>query len=374
MKFRCPPYFILRKLYPGFQWFSYSVLFGIVILGASLTVLLYRNERKAREQWLHEKFREETEADLALLQKAIEHNMNDIATVAALCQASHTVNRQEFSALTRQLLSRNPCAQALQWLQRVTDAERDAWEAAARREIAPGFQITERSPHHQMVRAARRPEYYAIFYCEPRKGNEAAIGYDPSSEPTRRTALEKSVDTGEAISSDWVHLVQGNGSELGFVISVPVYRNDLPCRTVEERRRAMKGFAVGVIKVQQVFNAALGSRRKPGIEIQVDDLSAYSALPANVVRLGTAVSSGSEGAGAAPQFKEVRNVKVADHAWRIQFASTPAFFSQLQRENPLRTPLLGISITAILGAYLYFLLNRAEHARRQQPVGMVRAR
>jgi len=84
----------------------------------------------------------------------------------------------------------------------------------------------------------------AIVLLEPQDvRNKQALGFDMSSEPVRRAAMERARDERTAAVSGRVTLVQEIDSEPqpGFLMYVPVYERDLPTDTIEERRAALIG-------------------------------------------------------------------------------------------------------------------------------------
>ncbi|HYA40133.1 MAG TPA: response regulator, partial [Syntrophobacteraceae bacterium] len=91
---------------------------------------------------------------------------------------------------------------------------------------------------------------------------------------TRRTALEQARDTGEPAVTERITLVQETGEQFGFLIFVPVYREGMPTETVEQRREALKGFALGVFRAGDVVKTVLGSTDPIGLPFALVDLSA----------------------------------------------------------------------------------------------------
>lgn len=86
--------------------------------------------------------------------------------------------------------------------------------------------------------------YRYIFYLEPvNERNKQAYGYDMFSEPIRREAIERSRDRDSPALSGKVTLVQEITEEkqAGFLLYLPVYQNDKPHNTVEERNVAIIG-------------------------------------------------------------------------------------------------------------------------------------
>jgi integral membrane sensor domain MASE1 len=87
-------------------------------------------------------------------------------------------DRGDFGTYVEQLYRRNDGIQALEWIPRVRDDQRSKFVASARRDGFPNFQINEKTAGGNMAQAARRQEYYPVYYVEPYAGNEQALGFD----------------------------------------------------------------------------------------------------------------------------------------------------------------------------------------------------
>ena len=100
-----------------------------------------------------------------------------------------------------------------------------------------------------------------VLYVEPFDRNADAIGYDVGSDPLRRAALDQARDLGEAVSTAPLILLEGAERGYAFLVFRPVYLNaDVP-KTLPERRRNIKGYAVGVYRVADILAAALGKSK-----------------------------------------------------------------------------------------------------------------
>ncbi|HDL8936153.1 TPA: CHASE domain-containing protein [Vibrio cholerae] len=81
-------------------------------------------------------------------------------------------------------------------------------------------------PSYSVLPEGQRDLYSSIIYLEPFSGrNLRAFGYDMYSEPVRRFAMQRSMDTGEMMLSGWVRLQQEVGvhEQTGFLIYQAVY-------------------------------------------------------------------------------------------------------------------------------------------------------
>ena len=125
-----------------------------------------------------------------------------------------------------------------------------------------------------MVRAGPRKEYFPVYYVEPYKGNEIALGFDLASNPIRLKALNLSRDTGELVATARITLVQETSDQFGFMAFKPVYRKGAPINSVEDRRENLQGFALGVFQIGDILKRALMDLEPCGIHVQLSDISA----------------------------------------------------------------------------------------------------
>jgi CHASE1-domain containing sensor protein len=109
-----------------------------------------------------------------------------------------------------------------------------------------------------------RDEYFPVHALSQADGNTAILGLDLGSEPERRRTLEKARDTGQAAATQLVRLAQNAKGQAGILLFVPVFRPGQPTATTEDRRAALEGFAVGVFRSVDMFEAILERETMPG--------------------------------------------------------------------------------------------------------------
>jgi len=260
---------------------------------------------------------EERAEDLAHgLQRDFEGHREVVHSVERLFAASQVVERQEFRVFVEEALERHEGMQALSWAASVAHADRAARESAERVAGLSTFEITERSSDGSLVRAADRDAYAPVVAIEPLRGNEAAVGFDLRSCPDRRAALEAAVRTGRATATGPLTLVQEPGGQRGLLIVVPGFDPGLPVRTVEERRAALRGYATGVFRVDDMIAAALRGREFAGIEVRLLD----ATDPAGERLLGTFPSGGARASREAADWRT--DLDIAGRRWVLSFAPT----------------------------------------------------
>ena len=197
---------------------------------------------------------------------------------------------------------------------------------------------------------APRTDYNSILYLQPATpSNEIAIGFDMATEPVRRQAMEAARDSGKPTASGRVTLVQERNEAVkqeGFLIYMPLYRNNASVNTVEERRAALIGFVYSPYRVGD-FLEEIAKEKNYDVSFLVYDGTELEA--------GNLLSPPSSEWTSAPLFSASRQLDIADRKWTIAYATKPSF------EKYSGRPLL--KYTVILGgllSLLFFAVTRAE--------------
>lgn len=209
---------------------------GVFAAGVTLSVLSF--------WFLNDIEKQQDQANLAIvadqqtdiLQDQLSSAVETIESIAALYAASENVSRSEFSRFVRMELKDQPHIQALEWAPRVQASERVKVENLARQDGITGFSFTHRDPQGRMVRTDERDQYFPVYFIEPLKGNEAALGFDLASDPTRLAALNAARDSGELRPTSRIILVQDTEDSYGLLVFQPVYEGGSTPQSVADRR------------------------------------------------------------------------------------------------------------------------------------------
>jgi len=198
-----------------------------------------------------------------------------LASLRHFVEAIPDFSFAQFEQFTRNTLEDNPDIFALSYNDLVSDAERSAFEARIS-ELSPlgPFQITEPDPERRLLRAATRPEYVSVRYIVPLAGNQPAVGYDINSEPIRRLAIERARATNAMAVTAPILLVQESQRRVGLLELLPIEAE--PPAGIQAGPRP-KGFAVAVVKVDEMIDIASRGRVPPGLSFHLTDVDASPA-------------------------------------------------------------------------------------------------
>ena len=309
------------------------------------------------EQQRHQAEFDRRAHDLASsVEKTIDASLETTHAIASLYAASEVVSRDDFNRFVSRTLTARPGIQALEWIPHVADFERTEYEASARGDGFAGFEITERDGDGKLVPASKRSDYFPVYYVEPYEGNESALGFDLASNETRLMALNKARDTGEPTASARISLVQETGSQSGFLFFVPIFGNELPVATIEQRKENLQGFALAVFRVGDLVDSAIEGLVTDGLTIEIVD----QADPSTDSPLYQSLSHLAESPAPGSTFE----LMVADREWSLEISPTSGMtgFAAILPWLVLTT---GLVFTGLLIVYLRTLQGRSARIERR---------
>ncbi|MBI4425732.1 MAG: CHASE domain-containing protein [Elusimicrobia bacterium] len=311
----------------------YGILaLSLVATGAATYVV--RAASAARDLVRFESLVESTEARI---RNRMEMYVALLRATRGLFESSPHVSREEFRTFVERLdVQRNyPGVQGIGFSRRMRPEERRAVTAGVRRGWRPDFQIRPES---------RRPEYHAIIYLEPQdRRNQVAIGYDMSSEPVRRAAMERARDAGEPAASGKVTLVQeiDQKKQSGFLLYVPLYRRGVPISTVAQRRAALLGFAYSPFRVDDLMAGVIGrDDEQLAFEVFAGTTAAGGAL---LHRAGHPDQDGYQA-----RLKVTRRIELAGFWWTIAYSDRPGFVAASTAGQARLAGLSGLAISILI--------------------------
>ena len=247
-----------------------AVLFFGIVVSLLLFLAVIRLDRETDAA----RFQELAAQQIAAIQANITIAADTVDMLAAHFNVTpfSTTGRDDFTRLTSLSIERHRFIQALEWIPRVPDQNRYGLEAMAKRDGLPNFTFTERNPEGAMVNAGRRDEYFPVFFVTPFIGNEPALGYDLASSNVRLAALNSARDSGQLVTTARITLVQETGDQYGVLIFAPVFARSMPT-TVEERRKSLTGYALGVFRIGDLITLSTEGA-SPRLNIHLFDMSA----------------------------------------------------------------------------------------------------
>jgi len=349
-------------------WFRYFPAALIAVCGLTISIVAFLHVRNSEYRTAETEFLQESENHITALRREIELNTLIVESTGSFCANSTHVDPEAFSAFVKLLHGRETNLHALEWVPRVDAAERTNYEIEGRKRWGPRFEITENAGQGLMRRAAERTQYFPVTLVEPRQNNTVIAGFDLASDESRRKAMETACDTGWISATPQVPLFQENNSDVGFLLLQPVYRKGMPVDTVEDRRKALQGFAVGVVHIMDALEKALSYLQPFDLDIRIDDLSASEEQHVICLHRSsnaeTLLTVCAEFEHPAPEdLHYAGGVQIADRHWWVTCTPPSGYFANARSWYPWYAMSTVSFLTVVMIIYILAVLSHGEKTR-----------
>lgn len=282
-----------------------------------------------------------------------------------LFNASDAVSRTEWKnyVASLQLTERLPGIQGLGFAMAVPPEAVSRVEAQVRAEGFPDFRIHPDEP---------RDFYTSILYLEPFDWrNRRAFGFDMWSNPVRREAMMRALDSGEPAASGVITLLQETNRNVqhGFLIYIAVYKTAETPDSPEARRSELRGWVYAPFRTGDLMQGVLGEA-DAGIIYEIHDGTSvleHNTLPETHALLDSNGGLARLVGSGAPIFSASEQLDIFGRQWQLNFAAPQRSFTRDRYgRQPLYILLAGIVVDTLLFYVLVSLGMINRHARRTE--------
>jgi signal transduction histidine kinase/DNA-binding response OmpR family regulator len=324
---------------------------GFVFIAAGAGLAFALQLQRMQQRALHAEVTRLTDERMRLLRSSTLRCLEVLHAMVSFLEVSPELTRERFRHFVRGPLARLPELQAFEWIPRVARAERDAYEAAARRDGLHNFGFTELAAAGGVTAAQERATYHPVFFVEPAHSNLAALGFDVGSDPERRLALQRAMDAGAPVATAPVRLAQEREvREFGMLVFAPVADG-------VGRHAVPRGFAVAVLRIRDFVRPALQQLEHDGFAVRVFDRE----------RPGQVLFALGEPADAAPAaaFAREASLEVAGRDLRLSFVPTQRFLRQHASYGPWLFASAGLVLSLLVAAHIARSMRYTREVERR---------
>lgn len=219
-------------------------------------------------------------------------------------------------------------------------------------------------PEYQVFPPGRLEPRFPVLFVSPSEGsNLRGLGYDLGSEPARKEAMDEARDRDSVAMSRRLQLIldQPEQSRPGFVLFLPIYANDLPTSTVEERQQALRGYVFAAYRMSD-FMQTLNYSRNPYLALQIFDDEGYDSLKGGAQLALLHDTHPERQADYQAPLNEERELSFGGRTWLLRFESrqsVPLFSFQDPASIALTA---GICLASLTGLLLWMLSTQGQRA------------
>jgi PAS domain S-box-containing protein len=337
----------------------------LAMLALTASAIIY--EAKYSNERIQLEFDQQTKDLNNSLKIALDNDIHILGALKSFFLHSPEVTREEFKLFTEDLLQDYQDIHSMSWDPVIQNSERANFEKKIQQQGFPNFQIVELDSNRQAIRAKDKPSYVVVTYTEPYKGNEKALGYDISSNPTRLAAINIATDSGELAITPRIKLIQDK-SQYSVLALMPLYTKNPNQITLEEKRLAILGYIVGIIKTDNVIKSALKNSNTQGLAYRLLDSTApadeqllYSSdetFPAPLVIQEKAWFS------AKKTISSSVDLKLGGRVWRFESVPKQDYFASHRSSHVWLVMLLGLLLTSLVTLIALIASGRARRLQQ----------
>ncbi|HEX8403012.1 MAG TPA: EAL domain-containing protein [Duganella sp.] len=333
---------------PHALWSRRRMLVGLPLaLSAAAVIAIYLQADKWESNQQLQTFRLKAQQTGDLLQSQFsEHERFVYAMAKALNDPRRVISADDFSNLAHGYLDQRPELLSMAWLMPVDGTERPAFEAWARQNVHPAFEIRERSPAGALRAAAARPRYFPVTFVEPPEGRDY-VGLDFLSEDLRRAALERAIQSGQPTTTPPVQFPRTLPG-YGLLLMQTVYPNHALHRPI--------GTLLIALQFDAYIDQALKRSEFEHFLVRFEDLD--DDTPGRMLRdslLRAAVPADFQ-----------HQLHFGGRIYELTLAPTPAYLRQQRGWQSWTVLTCGLLLTGLLGTLM--MLISGERARIQAQV------
>jgi CHASE1-domain containing sensor protein len=206
----------------------------------------------------------------------------------------------------------------LGYVERIRRDQIEDVERRVRGEGIAGFTIERRG---------QNAELFVVTLVEPADRNAAALGRDVGGGTTRRTAALQSMQTGEAVVTKPIDLIEGSETVRGCLLFLPVYSPGAAITTEAERESALRGWVYASLRMDYLLNN-IGEAAEGQLDYEVFDGTEgtrESILFDADGRLAFDEPNWRAQTQRGTTFTASVTRKVCGRTWMVRLRTTPAF-------------------------------------------------
>ncbi len=347
---------------------------GVAVVGVLLALISWQWTLHGERAIVESHFERDASVVSGVLESQLDVYIKVANSVVGVFTGFETVERDEFEAYLDSFALEQPQIESVQWLPRITDAERTAHEASGDRQLGVPYELVELDEEGGFVSAAERDEYFPGYYIAASRAETWAVGFDWGSKPEVRERLEEARDTNKTLLVEPLTEVPRELErqwQRYFLAISPIYQRDSVVDTVERRRQALRGFAVVVAKTMIPPSDAVVDTEIP-LAVPIPAMDIYfvetdpEEAPGIIHSISAADTTGAwrrQDVEEAGQLLHIHPLEFNDRNWEIRAVSTPEYVERRLTMGPLILLIAGLMATLGLSSFTFVIVGQTARIR-----------
>nr|WP_306268781.1 CHASE domain-containing protein [Pararhizobium sp. IMCC3301] len=321
-------------------------LLVLLVIPAALTYYAWQITDDNIQTSAHAKFSSLTLASESALLHRIDSYQQALLGAKGFLNGSREVTNKNWSAYVDaiNITQSYPGINGIGLIDQVSQEKLDDYVVSAEDDRGLPFQV------HPKVEA---DEYFIIRLIEPHGLNEEAVALNIAFEENRRKAAVAARDSGRAVITKRILLVQDAEKTPGFLLLLPSYNRDMSLVTLEQRREAFRGWVYAPFIAKNFLNNLTDSQGET-LHLQVYDgeVESQDALIFD--------SNADEEPGGTAEHQISKKIQIMEQTWLLVWSSTSKFEVQELSNEPFLILAIGALFTGATAVFLIIMTIRGS--------------
>jgi diguanylate cyclase (GGDEF)-like protein/PAS domain S-box-containing protein len=329
-----------------------------VVIAFLITISLFKNSVDSENQRLQMDLDYQATTLGTELYQEITTHINLTQHLRDTIVINGFIERENFFTATHSIQQLHPDIQAITWEVLVKADERFVFEKMMQNIHHLDYQITKRDAQGNIVRIEDKPNYATIAYVSPYKTNEKELGLDPTSSPELASVFYAARDSGHAMLSSRINLVQDEKNRTGIINYLPIYRQGYSTDTLSQRQNAFIGNLASAYYLDDIITNELNTHPLNDTALVILDITQQD----KPVKLYSSVTDPITD----NEFTTHYAVHIANRVWQVQITPSVNYFKNHYSDNVWVVLFIGMLFTATM--MISLLISTGRRARIEEVV------
>ncbi|MCW7480555.1 ATP-binding protein [Leptospira kanakyensis] len=238
-----PLLILIWKWYFGEEKLIRLIIFASATMGTFIfTLSIFFITRNWEKEFIKYRIKSDGQIISTEIEKGLLENIRVVKALGSFISITENLNRNYFDQFAEGIMEGSDGVAALSWNRMIRNSARSVVETKLKKDY-PGSNGITIKKDQKMIKSPHSEEYVLIQYIYPYSENKFAVGYNLLSDPTRKEALNSSMQRKDLDITSKVNLIQNLENNIGFLVFYPV-----------TRWNGEFGFATAVIRIGSIIN------------------------------------------------------------------------------------------------------------------------
>jgi PAS domain S-box-containing protein len=338
-------------------------IYASVYFGTILSLLLFQVAHNEAQKSIRVEFVSVADKRIRALELAILPYYEKLYIVQTALHANPEIDKKQFQEIIQRSAGEEEGIIGLGWLPKVAVSSEKRMIQKAHRLGLDYFEIFSFDQYGKIrLTNDKNIQYvYPLMYAVPTENNKEVIGLDFSSILHIQQAMDRSFESNSPAITNLLNFSYPGHNYIAMVL--PIYSTQLSHGSIQERRLALKGYAISIIDVETMVNFTLNKYTSVGgMHISFKDLTNKVLLHYHSSRSAKALPIED-----LVEFKSLHYKRILDiggNDWEIEIVGADPDAFAVNELDIISVPLFIFILSIFLAYYLRNSLNK-EKQREQ---------